>query len=133
MRLRQLRRFAKIEELQQYINTNNIDFNLCPILKDCDSFTAETDRSYAEAPEDAENYLCNLYVKYECEKEIDDDSDPLTIVILSGGNKVKGDLHKLHDAIGIHHANPHILVGNREKEQFTVKFITVCGAKISLK
>ena len=129
MRLRQLRRFAKIEELQQYINTNNIDFNLWHILKDCDSFTAETDRSYADTPEDAENYLCDLYSKYECEKDAAGDSDSLTIVILNGGNKVKSDLQKLSDAIETHHLNPHILVGNREEDQFTVKFITVQGTK----
>lgn len=128
-RLRQLRRFAKIEELQQYIDTNNIDFNLWPVLMDCESFSAETDRSYAAAPEDAENYLCDLYSKYESENNEGDDNDLLTIVILTGGNKVKSDFHRLREAIEINHVNPHLLVGNREENQFTVKFITVRGAQ----
>lgn len=127
-RLRQLRRFAKIEELQQYLNSNIIDFNLWPVLKECKSFTVETDRSYADVPEDAENYLCELYTKYTSARSTDE-VDAVTIVIVTGGNKVRTDLLPLHEAIKCYCVNPLFLVGNRDANQFTVKFIKACGVK----
>lgn len=128
-RLRQLRRNAKIEELQQHLNCNNIDFDLWPILKDCETFTAETDRSFSDVPDDAEKYLCDLYSNYEYNADAAGDEDTMTIVILTGGNKVKSDLCRLNEVIAQRHANPYLLIGNRDENQFTVKFITVHGAK----
>lgn len=128
-RLHRLRRFAKIEELQQYLAACNIDFDLWPVLKDCGSFTVETDRSYADAPEDAESYICDLYTKYECKTDADEDDYAVTLLIVTGGNKVRTDLSRLRAAIEKHHVNPLILVGNRDADQFTVKFIKALGVK----
>lgn len=128
-RLRQLRRYAKIEELQQELVHDKVYFDLWPILKDCKTFTVATDRSYADVPEEAENYLYDLYTKYEREAETETDGDAVTILIVTGGNKVGTDLHRLREAIERHHVNPCILVGNRDADQFKVRFIKAYGVK----
>lgn len=97
-RLRQLRRYAKIEELQQYLVCHNIDFNLWNVLSRCKSFSVVTDRSYALVPENAEQYLCDLYSKYGSTIK-DNDEVAFTIIILIGGNKVKTDYTKLYNVL----------------------------------
>lgn len=123
-RLHQLRRFAKIEELQQYLVRHNIDFNLWDVLSRCKSFRLVTDHSYAFDPKDAAQYLYDLYSKYGSKiKEKEDTA--FTIIILTGGCKSMADFTKLHGVLTKTHKNAYILDGDCSEEQITVKIISV--------
>ena len=115
--------------MQQELVYDKVNFDLWPILKDCKTFTVATDRSYTDVPEEAENYLYDLYTKYEREAETETDGDAVTILIVTGGNKARTDLHRLSEAIERHYVNPFILIGNRDADQFKVRFINVYGVK----
>ena len=123
-RLQQLRRFAKIEELQQYLIRHKIDFNLWNVLPRCKSFSLTTDHSYTANPAEAALYLCDLYSKY-CDNRCDLDDIGFTIIIITGGNKADRDIPKLHDVLKNSYPHPHIIVGDSDDDQITVRIIYV--------
>lgn len=123
-RLHQLRRFAKIEELQQYLVSHNIDFNLWNVLSKCKSFSLVTDHSYAFDPKDAAQYLYDLYSKYGSNINEKEDT-AFTIIILTGGCKSMADFTKLHGVLKKTHKNAYILDGDCREVQITVKIISV--------
>lgn len=129
-RLKQLRRFAKIEELQQYAEGIGVTNFAGFVLRDVESFTVETVRSYSERPEEAMDYLLDLFAKYSSPELTPKD---FAFIFISGGNKVKGDLNILCDRI-LRSLGCRAMTyfGNRADEPITVKIIKAVGGMRAL-
>lgn len=123
-RLKQLRRFAKIEELCDYVAAYHVDGESRDelwSLKNVVGFTVHTDRSFAEQPELAEQYLVELYDKYSTV----DNNIVRSIAMVTGGASVKGGLDALRQTLANRLPDAIIGVGDRSREQITVRIINV--------
>lgn len=123
-RLKQLLRFAKIEELCDYVAAYHVDGvsrDELWSLKNVVGFTVHTDRSFAEQPELAEQYLVELYDKYSTV----DNNIVRSIAMVTGGASVKGGLDALRQTLANRLPDAIIGVGDRSREQITVRIINV--------
>lgn len=123
-RLKQLYRYAKIEELCQYVNyynVNGVSEDDLWRLKDVAGFKVYTDRSYSDTDAMAEQYMCELYDKYYSANR-----DAISsIAIITGGSAVRGELDRLKESIANKFPNVIIGIGERTQAQITVKIVEV--------
>lgn len=123
-RLRQLLRYAKIEELCSFLtgyNVKGVTVADLWTLKDVAGFTVTTDQSYSEDAELAEQYMCDLYEKYCC---INYDI-VRTIAIITGGASVSRALNNLRNTILKLMPEALIGIGDRSHNQISVTIIYI--------
>lgn len=129
-RLKQLLRYAKIEEFCQYVKVYHVDGVSATdlwSLKNVVGFTVTVDRSFSEQAEGAEQYMCELYEKYG---KINPDT-VRSIALIIGGGSVNGELDKLRQTLNRFLPNVIIGIGDRLQIPIKVTIINVLSKRYS--